>query len=200
MPDRRGLAVDGVGARPRPLARREPVHHGVADPRGFANGPAAPVRTNARRLPVARDRVRTRRFDGVRAIPWCRRAAHFPTTCTRSPRGARRRALDRYPSGLASWDGRSSPLTAFGDRIVNALVEDRDGTLWVGGQTSNAGLVCAIRGATAQCDGGDGSLGKAIASLYEDSKGVLWAPGAIVRGAGSPTTEFASGSWTVYRA
>ena len=37
------------------------------------------------------------------------------------------------------------------------------------------GKLCAIRNGSVQCFGDDGSLGRAVFNLYEDSKGNLWA-------------------------
>jgi signal transduction histidine kinase/ligand-binding sensor domain-containing protein len=63
---------------------------------------------------------------------------------------------------------------------VFAVLEDHEGTVWVGG----VGKVCAIRGTSVECDEVTGSSGnnymygnrgRAVYSLHEDRDGVLWA-------------------------
>ena len=53
--------------------------------------------------------------------------------------------------------------------------EDREGTVWAGGYAIPAGRLCAIQNSRVQCYGEDGSLGSGVGSLYEDSRGNLWA-------------------------
>src|SRR6185295_8331421 len=53
------------------------------------------------------------------------------------------------------------------------LLEDREGTVWVGG-TSTAGKLCSIQNSNVKCYGEDGGLGVGVVGLYEDSKGSLW--------------------------
>jgi len=147
---------------------------------GFANGPVLAFAQTPDGYLWLGTEFGLVRFDGVRAIPWVPpRGARLPHDHVRALLAARDGVLwIGTLSGLASWDGRSlATHPAFDDRSINALVEDRDRTLWVGAHTLKGGLVCAIRGAATECDGGDGTLGNAITSLYEDSKGVLWAAG-----------------------
>jgi hypothetical protein len=47
--------------------------------------------------------------------------------------------------------------------------------VWAGTYTNPAGRLCAIHSGGAHCYGEDGSLGRAVISLYEDSGGNLWA-------------------------
>ena len=118
------------------------------------------------------------RFDGERAVPW-------------RPPGSQPLPADRIMSllvsqdgtlwigtkkGLANWKG--STLTRFrqldGESIY-ALLEDREGTLWVGaGGSPRSGELCAIRGGTVDCFGGDGQLGSAVTALNEERNGTLW--------------------------
>jgi ligand-binding sensor domain-containing protein len=60
-------------------------------------------------------------------------------------------------AGLVSWNG--DKLTRYpeiGDRFVTSLLEDREGTVWVGlmGQASDTptGELCTIRSGHVQCD------------------------------------------------
>jgi len=76
--------------------------------------------------------------------------------------------------GLASWKG--GKLTEYQElagQYVDALIEDREGTVWASGSTPT-GRLCAIRQSRVQCYGDDGSLGPAVESLYEDSGGNVW--------------------------
>jgi signal transduction histidine kinase/ligand-binding sensor domain-containing protein len=82
-------------------------------------------------------------------------------------------------AGLVTWsDGKLTSHAELGRDFVASLFEDRDGTVWVGSlghAASHAGRLCAIRNGSAQCIGEDGSLGRAVWALYQDSSGTLWA-------------------------
>jgi signal transduction histidine kinase/ligand-binding sensor domain-containing protein len=118
------------------------------------------------------------RFDGVRAVPW-------------QPPGSQRLPTGRIPSllvsrdgtvwigsskGLASWkDGKLTQYPELEGEYVYALLEDRDGTVWAAaGGAPLAGRLCAFRGASADCVGGDGRFGSNTSALHEDSRGNLW--------------------------
>ena len=80
--------------------------------------------------------------------------------------------------GLVSWNG--TKLTNYpeiGKAFVTSLLEDHEGTVWVGTYSSTVlpARVCAIRTGTVQCQGEDGSFGSFVWSLGEDSSGTLWA-------------------------
>ncbi len=120
------------------------------------------------------------RFDGVRAIPWGPpRGAALPDDHIRALLASRDGTLWIGTwRGLVAWDGRR--LLAYPQldgSMINALHQDREGTLWVASTSNAGGLLCAIRDATTQCHGGDGTFGEGIAGLYEQSNGVLWAAG-----------------------
>jgi PAS domain S-box-containing protein len=119
------------------------------------------------------------KFDGVHAALWEPPAnQHLPAGIIRSLLVARDgRLWIGSTSGLASL--KDSTLTQYRDfdrEIVFALLEDRDGTVWAGtGGAPSAGKLCAIRDRAVHCVGGDGRFGAAVAGLYEDSRGNLWA-------------------------
>jgi len=118
------------------------------------------------------------RFDGVRAVPWQPPAGdHLPNSEIRNLRVGRdgRLWIGTF-SGLASWkDGKLIHYPELDGEIIEALLEDREGTIWVGGWASNLGRLCSIQGGNIQCYGDDGRLGSGVTALCEDSGGNLWA-------------------------
>lgn len=118
------------------------------------------------------------RFDGVRSVPWQPPPGqHLPSTYIRRLLVARDGTLWIGTwKGLASWkDGQLTQYPELAGQIISALLEDREGTVWAGGQAfPPPGKLCAIHGGTAQCFGEDGALGHGVASLLEDGKGNLW--------------------------
>ena len=74
------------------------------------------------------------RFDGVRAVPWEPPSGeHLPSGDIRSLQGARdgRLWIGTF-SGLASWkDGKLTHYSELDGQIIEALLEDREGTIWV---------------------------------------------------------------------
>src|ERR1700692_3474796 len=120
------------------------------------------------------------RFDGVRSVPWQPPAGeHLPGGSIRSLLAARDGTLwIGTTEGLASWkDGRLTHYSELAGQ-VRPLLEDREGTIWAGGFVSSTGRLCAIQSGGAHCYGEDGSFGREVISLYEDSRGYLWA-GAV---------------------
>src|SRR6476660_4630452 len=74
-----------------------------------------------------------RRFDGVRAVPWEPPAGQqLPTSDIRSLQGARDVRLWSVTfKGLASWkDGKLSHYSELDGQVIEALLEDREGTIW----------------------------------------------------------------------
>jgi signal transduction histidine kinase/ligand-binding sensor domain-containing protein len=118
------------------------------------------------------------RFDGVRNVPWePPTGEHLPSSYIRSMVAARdgRLWIGTY-KGLASWkDGKLTEYRELVGQTVDVLVEDREGTVWAAGYAGSIGKLCAIKNSNAQCYGDDGRLGLWVASLYEDSRGNLWA-------------------------
>jgi signal transduction histidine kinase/ligand-binding sensor domain-containing protein len=121
-----------------------------------------------------------RRFDGVRAVPWePPPGQHLPSSDIRSLQGARdgRLWIGTF-NGLASWKDRE--LTRYPEldgQTIEALLEDREGTIWVAGWAPSTGRLCSIQNGNIQCYGEDGRFGSGVTALYEDSGGNLWAAG-----------------------
>src|ERR1700684_4613285 len=115
------------------------------------------------------------RFDGVKVVPW-QPPPDQPLLSSniRSLLASRDGTLWIGTSdGLASW--KHGRLTRYSEQDVHALLEDREGTIWVGSWGTPTGRLCAIRSGNTQCYGEDGSFGRGVFTLYEDSKGDLWA-------------------------
>jgi signal transduction histidine kinase/ligand-binding sensor domain-containing protein len=78
--------------------------------------------------------------------------------------------------GLASWkDGTLSHYPELDGQVIEALLEDREGTIWVAGWAPSVGRLCRIQGGNIQCYGEDGRFGSGVTPMYEDSGGNLWA-------------------------
>src|SRR5262245_4658317 len=113
------------------------------------------------------------RFDGLTAVPW-------------EPTGDRRLPSSDIWSVLAGRDGSLWIGTAKGlsrwkrgtlvdypelsGRFVQALFEDRSGTVWATAHGIPAGLLCAIRDREATCDGQEGTFPYSAWGFYEDRK------------------------------
>src|SRR5215813_6215888 len=118
------------------------------------------------------------RFDGVRSVMWQPPAdQHLPSDFIWSLLVTRDGTLWIGTSkGLASWkDGKLTEYPELAGQYIFKLIEDREGTVWVGTLGIPTGRLCAIWDGSIQCFGEDGSLGRAIVGLYEDSRGNLWA-------------------------
>jgi signal transduction histidine kinase/ligand-binding sensor domain-containing protein len=116
------------------------------------------------------------RFDGVQFTPWQPpQGQHLPSTYVRSLLFSRDGRLWIGTSdGLASFaDGKITIYPRLSGQNIFSLLEDRAGTLWVGGSAPISKL-CAIRGSDVQCYGEDGMFGSGVDSLHEDRAGNLW--------------------------
>ena len=117
------------------------------------------------------------RFDGVRAVPFAPPPGQeLPSTAIGALLSARDGTLwIGTLDGLASWkNGQLTEYPALAGRTVLALLQDHAGTVWAGGFVGPRATLCAIRGGSTTCYGDDGSLGAAVASLYEDRERSLW--------------------------
>src|SRR6266700_4254390 len=118
------------------------------------------------------------RFDGVRNVPWQPPPGqHLPSNEIRSLIAARDGALWIGTSkGLVSWkDGSLTQYTELAGQRIFALLEDREGAIWVAGGAIPTGRLCLIQNGSVQCHEEDSSVRLAVYALYEDSKDNLWA-------------------------
>ena len=140
------------------------------------------------------------RFDGVRMVPW-RSPGNDDLINGRiqSLLTARDgRLWIGADGGLASWkDGKLTRYPALAGQEVPALLEDREGTVWVGVVASPAGRLCEIHDGTVRCHGDDGRFGNGARSLYEDSAGNLWvgAADALWRWSPGPSKRYPMPGW-----
>ena len=117
------------------------------------------------------------RFDGVRAVPWQPPAGEkLPDDFVRTLLVSRDGTLwISTLKGLASWkDGKLTQYPEVAGQIVGPLLQDRQGTVWLGLYTP--GRLCSIRGGKVECYG-SGNFGNAVVAIYEDHKGALWVSG-----------------------
>ena len=119
------------------------------------------------------------RFDGVKAVPWQPPAGEqLPSDFIEQLRVSRDgRLWIGTRKGLASWkDNKLTQYPELAGHSVGALLEDREGTLWVGEESiSGHGRLCAIQNGTIHCEDKGGAFGNAVLGLFEDRKGNLWA-------------------------
>jgi ligand-binding sensor domain-containing protein len=119
-----------------------------------------------------------RRFDGVRVVPWEPPAGqHLANGDIRSLLGARdgRLWIGTF-RGLASWkDGELTHYPELDTQVIESLLEDREGTIWVAAWAASVGRLCRIQSDRTECYGQDGRFGSGVTPLYEDRGGNLWA-------------------------
>jgi signal transduction histidine kinase/ligand-binding sensor domain-containing protein len=118
------------------------------------------------------------RFDGVHPVRWQppgEQRVPWSTSLLVTRKGT---IWIGMGDSLASWSG--GKLTRYPEleRLgMTALIEDHEGTVWVGTWIGpeSLGRLCAIRSGSVHCYGEDGTFGNTVAALYEDSSGTLWA-------------------------
>ena len=118
------------------------------------------------------------RFDGIRNVPWQPPSGQqLPSTMIMSLLASRDGSLWIGTSkGLAKWkDGKLTPYAELDGRYIFKILEDREGTIWASGLSITTGRLCAIQNTNVHCQGDDGVLGRGAFTLFEDSKGNLWA-------------------------
>jgi signal transduction histidine kinase/ligand-binding sensor domain-containing protein len=117
------------------------------------------------------------RFDGLKNVQWQPPTdQQLPDSHIYSLLAARDGTLwIGTAKGLASWkDGRLTQYSELTGQYILKLLEDREGTVWAGGVNISIGKLCSIQNSNVKCYGEDGSLGRGVAGLFEDSKGGLW--------------------------
>jgi signal transduction histidine kinase/ligand-binding sensor domain-containing protein len=122
------------------------------------------------------------RFDGVRAERWQPplNGEQLPSNSVVRLRVARDGTLwIGTMEGLARWrDGKLTRYPDLAGLIIASILEDRNGTVWVGSYSlAPPGKLCAIHETNVDCYGSDGSLGNGVTGLYEDSHDALWVVG-----------------------
>ena len=118
------------------------------------------------------------RFDGIRNVPWQPPSGqHLPSITIMSLLAARDGSLwIGTLKGLARWkDGKLTEYAELSGKYIFKIIEDREGTIWASGVTITTGRLCAIQNSNVHCDGDEGVLGRGAFTLFEDSKGNLWA-------------------------
>ena len=139
------------------------------------------------------------RFDGVRAIPWQPpEGQQLPSNYIRALLVSRDDTLWIGTSkGLASWkNGKLAEYAEVGGHPAGPLLQDGNGTIWVGIQ--HPGRLCNIQAETAKCYGA-GSFGDEVLGLYADRKGNLWvaAQTGLWRWAPGPPRRYDAGDGPV---
>ena len=132
------------------------------------------------------------RFDGVRQVLWQPPAGHvLPSSYIRSLLAARDGTLwIGTAKGLVSWkSGNLTHYPALDDQAIWALLEDRHGRVWAGGQAFPTGKLCTIQGTAVECHGDDGRFGQYIDALHEDRNGTIWVGSVAGLWRWNPTPE-----------
>ena len=118
------------------------------------------------------------RFDGVRNVAWEPPPnQHLPSTVIARLVAARDGTLWIGTfNGLASWkNGKLIQYAEFGGLQIRAVVEDHEGSIWVGTNGPPDGKLCEIRNGSVRCYPEMGGVGHGVFGLHEDGKGNLWA-------------------------
>src|SRR5208337_4750549 len=139
------------------------------------------------------------RFDGVRTVPLQPPAGEqLPSSEIRGLLAARDGTLwISTAKGLASWkDGKLTQYPEVAGHEVISLLQDREGTVWASAW-GTTGRLCAIQSGKMQCYGEDGSLGRGLGPLYEDSGDNIWAgaPAGLWRWKPGPPKLYPMPEW-----
>ena len=116
------------------------------------------------------------RFDGVRNVPWESPGQSLPSNTITSLVGARDGTLwIGTRKGLASWkNGKLTQYAELAGSIINALVEDDQGSIWVGTDGPTNGKFCEIRNGSVRCHPEIAGVAGGVFGLHEDREGNLW--------------------------
>ena len=169
--------VPAVWLRSESYSRRQSVHaHLMENQRRFFRGHHSSDRTDARWVSLARYRIwlATFRWREVRSVG--------ATSGSASPQQRYQKLASARDGRL--WIGTFSELVSWKDRelthypeldgqTIEALLEDREGTIWVAVWALSTGRLCSIQNGNIQCYGEDGRFASSVSPLYEDSGGNL---------------------------
>src|SRR6185503_2828589 len=117
------------------------------------------------------------RFDGIRFVPWQPPLdQHLPSDFIWSLLTSRDGTLWIGTSkGLASWkDGKLTQYPTLAGQYIFRLLDDRQGLIWASASALPTGRLCSIQKDNIRCYGEDGSFGRGVFGLYQDSNGTLW--------------------------
>ena len=116
------------------------------------------------------------RFDGVRNVPWQPPDQHLPSNTITSLVAARDGNLwVGTRSGLASWkNGKLTQYAELAGLVINALVEDDEGSIWAGTDGPPDGKLCEIRNGSIRCHPEMAGVTGGVFGLHEDREGNLW--------------------------
>jgi signal transduction histidine kinase/ligand-binding sensor domain-containing protein len=117
------------------------------------------------------------RFDGIRNVTWQPPdGQQLPSNMIFSLLVAKDGTLwVGTDKGLASWQNNQlTQYPALAGQHIFRLVEDHEGTIWIGAVAVPVGKLCSIQNRKVQCFGEDGSLGRGAFNVFEDRKGGLW--------------------------
>ena len=120
------------------------------------------------------------RFDGVRAVPWRPPAGeHLVSNFIQSLLVSRDGTLWIGAfGGFASWkDGKLTKYPELDGFSIPALLEDHQGTVWIGDISPSGGNLCTVKAGKITCSGAR-AFGQGVTALYEDRKGNLWVSAA----------------------
>src|SRR5262249_52412038 len=116
------------------------------------------------------------RFDGVKAVLWRPPAGEsLPANQIWSLLATRDGTLwIGTAKGLSSWkNGKVTHYPDLARAVVRRLLEDHEGTVWVGTLGTPTGKLCTIRTSSVQCED-DRRFSQGVFSLYEDRNRILW--------------------------
>jgi signal transduction histidine kinase/ligand-binding sensor domain-containing protein len=117
------------------------------------------------------------RFDGIRAVPWQPPPDQpLPSNDIMRLLAARDGTLwIGTRNGLANWkNGKLAQCGEMAGLQIAALIEDREGSIWVGSAGVPEGKLCEIQKGAVRCDRQVGGPGHGVFALHEDAKGNLW--------------------------